>query len=377
MLLHLNSSMRKRPGAFAPSYVLLVICPTTMVACKQRIVAIGLPRRSIAAILTAFVLLLTQAASAADKVVLQLRWYHDFQFAGYYAALWQGYYAEAGLDVEIRDAFANDGKYSSAVREVAEGRAEFGIAGSDLLIGRDDGVPFTVLAPVFQESPITIFAKGETRLTSPADLKRLNLGMFTRGNVAEAEAHAMLKEAGLDPKKDFPRVTVTRRRLIDVIEGRVDAAVGYTTDLNWFEKEMGAKASQLKPSNFGVDFYGDSLFTRRALIEQAPQLAKAFREASLKGWRYALTHSNEVADRIARDLPHRRSIDDPAAFIRSQIEPVTRLTHFPVVALGHNDLERWRRVHTALRRLAWSREVRRRKILFTIRCARTGVTDGR
>ncbi|MFB3066623.1 MAG: ABC transporter substrate-binding protein, partial [Planctomycetota bacterium] len=91
-------------------------------------------------------------------------------------------------------------------------------------------------------------------------------------------------------------MTVTRRRLIDVIEGRVDAAVGYTTDLNWFEKEMGAKASQLKPSNFGVDFYGDSLFTRRAFTEQAPDVVKAFRKASLKGWRYALTHGNEVAD---------------------------------------------------------------------------------
>jgi len=77
-------------------------------------------------------------------------------------------------------------------------------------------------------------------------------------------------------------------------------------------------------------------------------VAKAFREASLKGWRYALTHGNEVADRIARDLMHRRSINDPVGFIRSQIEAVTRLTRFPVVALGSNDLARWRRIHTAL-----------------------------
>ena len=44
-------------------------------------------------------------ALAAEKVVLQLRWNHQFQFAGYYAALWQGYYANAGLDVDIRSAF--------------------------------------------------------------------------------------------------------------------------------------------------------------------------------------------------------------------------------------------------------------------------------
>ena len=143
-------------------------------------------------------------------------------------------------------------------------------------------------------------------------------------------------------------MTVTRRRVADIIEGRIDAAVVYTTESKWIEKDLGATAVQLKPSNFRVDFYGDSLFTRRSFIAQAPRVVKAFRDASLKGWRYALTHGNEVADRIARELPHRRSIDDTVAFIRSQVEPVTRLTHFPAVALGHNDLERWRRVHTAL-----------------------------
>ena len=40
--------------------------------------------------------------SALEKVVLQLRWDHQAQFAGYYAAVWQGFYADAGLDVKIR-----------------------------------------------------------------------------------------------------------------------------------------------------------------------------------------------------------------------------------------------------------------------------------
>ena len=223
------------------------------------IVAIGRPRLSLVTILTAFVVLLTPAASAAENVVLQLSWHHDFQFAEYYAALWQGYYAEAGLDVEIRDSFPNDGKYLSPAVEVADGRAEFGVAGSDLLKGRDLGVPFTVLAPIFQESPLIIYATQGTRLNSPADLKHLNLGMYTGGNVADAEVQTMLKIVGLDPEKDMPRVTVTRRRLADIIEGRIDAAVAYTTDSKWRDKELGATAVELKPSNFGVDFYGDSL----------------------------------------------------------------------------------------------------------------------
>ena len=64
----------------------------------------------------------TAVAKAADKVVLQLRWNHQFQFAGYYAALWNGYYAAAGLDVDIRSAMTPDIKVLSAVDEVSAAR---------------------------------------------------------------------------------------------------------------------------------------------------------------------------------------------------------------------------------------------------------------
>ena len=308
--------------------------------------AIGRRHCAIAIILTLTLLLGSNLAFAADKVVLQLRWHHSFQFAGYYAALWQGYYAKAGLDVQIRDSFSPDKKYLSPIREVAEGRAEFGIAGSEILVGENRCSLFMVLAPIFQESPITIFSKESTPLSTPADLKHLNLGMFTRGNVAEAEVQAMLKNAGLDPVKDAPRITVTRQRLADLAAGRIDAAVGYITELDRFRDRLGPNLRQLKPSSFGVNFYGDSLFTSQIFAEKAPHIVKAFQKASLKGWRYALTHSSEIVQRIARQYraPH-HSVKVSEALIRSQVEPVTRLTHFPAITLGANDLGRWRRIH--------------------------------
>jgi ABC-type nitrate/sulfonate/bicarbonate transport system substrate-binding protein len=63
---------------------------------------------------------------ALEKVTLQLRWDHQFQFAGYYAADWQGYYKEEGIEVEIKSAVQTDGKILSAVKEVKSGKADFG-----------------------------------------------------------------------------------------------------------------------------------------------------------------------------------------------------------------------------------------------------------
>ncbi len=115
--------------------------------------------------------------------------------------------------------------------------------------------------------------------------------MFRRGGVGDAVIKTMLTNAGLDPATDMPLVTETWETLADLTAGRLDAAVFYTPKMAWVEKTLGARTVQLKPSNFGAEFYGDMLFTHRGLVEQAPDVVEAFRQASLKGWRYALTHS--------------------------------------------------------------------------------------
>ncbi|MDP6566394.1 MAG: ABC transporter substrate-binding protein, partial [Alphaproteobacteria bacterium] len=91
-------------------------------------------------------------ALAADKVVLQLRWDHQFQFAGYYAAQWQGFYRDAGLEVEIRSAVGPDRKAVKAIEEVMAGRADFDIGAADVLVARDRGSPLLILASIFQRS---------------------------------------------------------------------------------------------------------------------------------------------------------------------------------------------------------------------------------
>jgi len=90
--------------------------------------------------------------SAQERVALQLRWDHQFQFAGYYAAQWQGYYQESGLDVDIRSAVTASGTIRSAIQEVSGGGAEFGIGAADILVAHNDGHDLMVLASIFQTS---------------------------------------------------------------------------------------------------------------------------------------------------------------------------------------------------------------------------------
>ena len=125
------------------------------------------------AVLAAWELAAIGPARAQPRpVVLQLQWDHQDQFAGYYAALWQGFFREAGFEVEIRSSFP-DGRpvYRSPVTEVAEGRAQSGTANAGLLLAAANGAPISIVASVFQQSGTRLYyrtALGPIR--GPADL---------------------------------------------------------------------------------------------------------------------------------------------------------------------------------------------------------------
>ncbi len=113
---------------------------------------------------------------SAEKVTLQLRWDNQFQFAGYYAAKWMGYYEEVGLDVDIRSAIKPNKKILSAIKEVTEKRADFGIGSADILIAIDKGVDLSILATIFQQSAARLYyIKGRITVNSLADLTHLRV----------------------------------------------------------------------------------------------------------------------------------------------------------------------------------------------------------
>src|SRR5882724_6895830 len=98
------------------------------------------------------VLLASYPAAALDQVSMQLKWKHQFQFAGYYAALEQGFYRDAGLDVTIREG----GPGIDVADEVASGKANFGVCSASVLREWTLGRRLVVLAAIFQHSPVII-----------------------------------------------------------------------------------------------------------------------------------------------------------------------------------------------------------------------------
>lgn len=269
-------------------------------------------------------------AQAPERVVLQLKWEHAFQFAGYYAAQDKGYYREAGLDVTIRDARPG----LDVVDTVLGGAAQYGVGNSSLLLARSAGKPVVALAVIFQHSPLAIAAVGDSAVQSVHSLRGKRVMIEHQAD----ELRAYLREEGLETSAFM---TVAHSfDITDLIAGRVDAASVYVTYEPYFLDKAGIAYQIYSPRSVGIDFYGDNLFTTEKELDRHPDRVLAFREASLKGWAYAMTHPQEAIDMVMARAGNRHE----RAFYAFEAAHTAPMVRADLVEIGHMNPGRWRAI---------------------------------
>ncbi|MTI48266.1 MAG: PAS domain S-box protein [Firmicutes bacterium] len=287
-------------------------------------------------------------ADGQEKVTLQLRWNHQFQFAGYYVAKWMGYYDEEGLDVNIRSGFTKDGEVLLATEEVAGGRADFGIGGVDVLIAENSGENFTVIASIFQKSPVEFYMKEDTKYASLADLTKLNTAR-RKDDLLDIELQAMFISEGIQPDNSKFLNKNIEFAIDDLITGKYNVIPGYLGTISFYADKHNVDIKSIKPIDYGIDFYGDSLFTSRELALSNPDLVEKFRRASMKGWIYALEHPYEIAQKISKEFNiNGKSEDELLEYNLFQAKRVDELTLYPVVEIGNINPFRWEKMQQAL-----------------------------
>ncbi|WP_298621722.1 diguanylate cyclase [uncultured Zoogloea sp.] len=271
-----------------------------------------------------------QAVWAQTSVTVQLRWHHAFQFAGYYAAVEKGYYEEAGLAVQLKDARPG----LDVVDEVVSGRADFGVGNSGLLIDRLAGKPVVVVATIFQHSPLVLLARREQAVPSVHDL----IGKRVMLEPGADELLAYLRKE---------RIPVERLKFVEhtynpqsLINGEVDAISAYSSNEPYFLEAAGIDYQVYTPRSAGIDFYGDNLFTTEGLLRRSPETVQAFREASLRGWRYALDHPDE----IARLIHSRYESKLPLEFFLFEAHQTIPLVRPDLVDVGYMSTGRWKHI---------------------------------
>ena len=276
-------------------------------------------------------------AVALEAVSLQLKWKHQFQFAGYYQALTQGFYRDADLDVSIREG----GPGIDVSEAVADGKADFGVCTASVLRDWAAGRRLVVLAAIFQRSPAVILVARRADISSVSDLRGRTL-MDTPGS---DEIAAMLTREGVNyqsmlrvPHEGNPR---------DLLAGRADAMIAYSTSEPFVLEQLGAAYRTFAPAAFGIDFYGDNLCTSEAEVKAHPDRVAAFRAASLKGWAYALANREATVDLIIRSYSNKKSREA----LLFEAEHTEALVGRDPARIGEQDPARWRSIAATYRQL--------------------------
>ncbi len=269
-------------------------------------------------------------AQALQPVRLQLKWTHQFQFAGYYAAQAQGFYREAGLEVSLLEARPGQ----DPVATVLNGQAEFGVGTSDLLLHRARGQPVVVLAVIFQHSPLALMALERSGIRNIHEVAGRRLMIEDNS----AELFAYLEREGI-PRGSLNLVPHSFGTA-ELSAGTVDAQSVYITDEPFVFAQAGVNFSLFTPRSGGIDFYGDNLFTTESYLRTHPAVVEAFREASLRGWVYAMGHPTEIVDLIIQRYSQRKTREQ----LLYEYEQMRPLLRNELIAVGYMYPGRWRHI---------------------------------
>jgi NitT/TauT family transport system substrate-binding protein len=243
--------------------------------------------------------------SSMDQVTLQLQWFIQAQFAGYFAAQDQGFYADQCLDVTI----AEGGVDIVPQQQLADGAADFAIAWvPKALATREAGANIVDIAQVFQRSGTLQVSFADSGITTPADFAGKTVGNWGFGN--EYEIFAALAQANLDPASD---VTLVQQDfdMSGLLSGDIDAAEAmiyneYAQVLETVNPDTGElyQPSDLNVISYeedGVGMLQDAIWADGERLESDDayrDMAVRFLTASLQGWAYCRDNVQACTDLV-------------------------------------------------------------------------------
>lgn len=266
-------------------------------------------------------------ASHAEKqavlkpIKVQLSWNHQFQFAGFYAAKKQGYYREAGLDVSI-----NAWKPGvDAMADVISGQTDYATGYGAIVADFAKGKPISLLMASFQYSPMILLSRRP--LQGLSDLAGKTVMHY--GNL---QVRSLIDKANAINEQPVKEVN-SSGNLQDFIDGKIDFYSAYQTNEPFRLRQQNIAFHVVDPKTYGVQSYGDVIYTSQNKADSAAFEVADFKEATIKGWRYALKHPEEVVDYLIENYPVQKSREALLAEANSTIQFVDT----GLVPVGHVD----------------------------------------
>jgi NitT/TauT family transport system substrate-binding protein len=239
------------------------------------------------------------AAQAQTPVTFQLNWTAGGPNAGFAAALGEGFYNQAGLDVTI---VQGNGSGNTA-QLVASGRVQLAYADAVVvsqLIAK--GAPMRVVSTIYQSNPNEVTALKKTGIKSLKDLVGKKVGV-PAGSSQAPMLPLLLRANGLK-ESDMVMINMPVASMVpSLLQGQVDAILGSMDAYQIQLEQQGAQLDNFPFADHGVPTVSTSIFASNSFIKDNPDVLRKFIAASLKGWSFALDNPEKTIKHLKTVFP--------------------------------------------------------------------------
>lgn len=218
-----------------------------------------------------------RAARASTPLTMQAAWINDAEFAGYFLAMDEGYYAEEGLDLT----YLSGGPDVIPESTIIAGRADLALTTPDTTIKAiaEQGAPFKIIGAQYQKNPIGIVSLASNPILSPADMVGKTIAVPPVNTIS---VEAMLAMNGID--RSSVNIVPYAYDPTPLIRGEIDASLDFTTNVPYTISTMGEEAVSFLLYDFGYTIYNDTVVvTEDTLASKRAELVGWLR-ASRRGW---------------------------------------------------------------------------------------------
>ncbi len=269
------------------------------------------------------------------KITIQLSWFDQFQFAGYYMAKEKGFYKELGLDVEIKPfEFGID-----IPKEVSDGKIDFAVGRETLILERTKNRNIVALYALFQATPLILISTKESGINSINDFSNKKI-MTTIDDASEVSLKAMISSNKVKVEDlNFLKHT---HNINDLLNKNTDIISAYISKAPFQLNQKSVEYNIFDPKKFGFDMYSDMLYTSENLINSDLNTVLLFKKASLKGWQYAYSNIQESANLIYEKYNSEKLTKDELIYEGRELK---KLSYFKTANLGEIKKDKIQRIY--------------------------------
>lgn len=222
-----------------------------------------------------------------------VQWFPQSQFAGYIAAVEEGYFEQEGINIEL---LFNDGN-SSALELIDQGEIDLCSAWlSQAMKERDEGVEIVHILQILQKSSLMMITQADSGIKTPEDMNGKRISMW--GN-----DFSLLPNAFLAANQIKAEIIPQAYTIETLLAGACDISLAMYYNEYYQIILAGKNEDELNTfffSDYGLNFPEDGIYIRESLFEESPDMIEKLKRAILKGWDFTSKNPETSLEYVMR-----------------------------------------------------------------------------